>query len=158
MDWMLITGIVAVGLLLAVIVLVMLNRAWGDFPGRISGLPPSQPLSARPTSPVVSPLSAVPPLPDTLDVTPNDGMIPITHPLLRQAVAKALERGGSPYALYFIRDGEAVYLVPSRIANPQQREQLTRLFASLNSGGGEDVPAFGDVIRMMQDLREGQGR
>jgi hypothetical protein len=64
----------------------------------------------------------------------------------------ALERGGSPYALYFVREGEAVYLVPSRIADPQQRELATRMFASLNSGGaGGDLP-LGDIMRVMQEL------
>ncbi|MEI6778496.1 MAG: hypothetical protein WCK70_16485 [Chloroflexales bacterium] len=147
MDWMLITGIVAVGLLLAVIVLVMLNRAWGNFPGPISGIPSDQPLPSRAAAPSA-------PLDNALEeMTPNGGMVPVNHPLLRRAVMAALERGGSPYALYFIRDGEAVYLIPSRIADPQQREQLTRLFTAMDStSNGEGLPSLGEAIRMIQEM------
>ncbi len=146
MDWMFITGIVAVGLLLAVIVLVMLNRAWGNFPGPISGLPPDQPIPSRAAAPSV-------PLDDTLEMTPNGGMVPVNHPLLRRAVMAALERGGSPYALYFVRDGEMVYLIPSRIADPLQCEQLTRLFTAMNStNSGEELPSLGEAIRIIQEM------
>lgn len=146
MDWMFITGSVAVGLLLAVIMLVMLNRAWGNFPGPISGIPPDQPTPSRAAAPSA-------PLDNTLEVTPNGGMVPVNHPLLRRAVMAALERGGSPYALYFIRDGEAVYLIPSRIADPQQREQLTRLFTAMDStNSGEGLPPLGEAIRMIQKM------
>ncbi|NTW02882.1 MAG: hypothetical protein HGA19_16645, partial [Oscillochloris sp.] len=51
MDWMLFIGIVSVGLILILFVLVMLNRAWGDFPGRISGLPPVMPPNSSPPPP-----------------------------------------------------------------------------------------------------------
>jgi hypothetical protein len=155
MDLILIVGIVGVGLIIFAVVAVMLNRAWGDFPGRISGLPPtmptSQPPSSRPSSFSAPSMSDAPPMADTLDITPNGEMIPINHPLVRKAVVASLERGGSPYALYFIKDGEAIYLVPSRIADQQQREVVTRLFTSLNNDSDGSL-SFGDVIRVMQDL------
>ncbi|NTW03808.1 MAG: hypothetical protein HGA19_21465 [Oscillochloris sp.] len=83
-------------------------------------------------------------------VVPDGGLVPVNHPMVRQAVVAAMERGGSPYALYFIKDGETVYLVPNRIADIQQREIVTRMFTSLNSSGG--TIAFGDIIRVMQEL------
>jgi hypothetical protein len=148
MDWMLAAGIVGVGLIIFVVVLVMLNRAWGDFPGRIGALSAAQP----PSSPAPPPMAATSPVSEMTDITPNGGLVPVNHPLVRLAVLAALERGGSPYALYFIKDGEAIYLVPTRIADPQQREQVTRLFTAMNSDGAENVPAFGEAIRVIQEL------
>jgi hypothetical protein len=150
MDLIVIVGVVSAGLLISVVVLVMLNRAWGDFPGRISGLPPA--MSSRSTGPSPMPMAgAAPALAEMPEASPNNGLVPITHPMVRQAVAAALERGGSPYSLYFIRDGEEIYLVPTRIADPQQRELVTRMFTSLSNGGGESLP-LGDIIRVMQEL------
>jgi hypothetical protein len=78
-------------------------------------------------------------------------MVPVTHPMLRQAVMAAMERGGSAYALYFIKDGETLYLVPSRIADPQQRERVTRLFASIHSGDSSSF-SFSEVIQVVQEM------
>jgi hypothetical protein len=155
MDLMLIAGIVAVGLIIFAVVMVMLNRAWGDFPGRISGLPPAMP-PAQPTSSSSSLFSApsladAPPAIELPAGAPAGGLVAVSHPMVRQAVMTALERGGSPYALYFIKDGEAVYLVPGRIADPQQRALVTRMFTSLNDGGGGSLP-LGDIVRVMQEL------
>ncbi len=148
MDWMLVAGIVAVGAIMVVVVLVMLNRAWGDFPGRISGLPPAQPPSPGQGQP---PLAGPPAIGELSAGAPAGGLVPVTHPLIRQAILTAMARGGTPYATYFIKDGEAVYLVPGRIADPQQRENMTRLFASINSGDSNSI-SFSEVIRVVQEM------
>lgn len=149
-------GILAGGIVIILIALVMLNRAWGDFPGQASGLPPAQPpMSSLSPPPVARSLS---PPPGSLQSVgelpagaPAGSMVPVTHPMVRQAVIAALERGGSPYALYFIKDGETVYLVPSRIADLQQREIATRIFTSLNRTDGGGL-SFSDIVRVMQEL------
>ncbi len=151
MELIIFAGVVGVGLVVAVVVLVMLNRAWGNFPGPISGLPPMMPLD-QPTPSRAAVPSA--PLADTHEVAPDDELlVPVNHPLVRRAVMAALERGGSPYALYFVRDGEEIYLVPTRIADPQQREQLMRLFTSMNTNSsGDTMPSLGEAIRLIQEM------
>jgi hypothetical protein len=151
MELYIVIGAVAAGLLVILIVIVMLNRAWGDFPGRVSGLPPSMPPTiSQPPAPMSSApqMAEEPPMAGA----PAGGLVPVSHPMVRRAVLAAMERGGSPYALYFIRDGEAVYLVPGRIADPQQRELVTRTFTSLHEGkAGGDLP-IGDMMRVIQEL------
>ncbi|MBX0326481.1 hypothetical protein K2Z83_02080 [Oscillochloris sp. ZM17-4] len=156
MDWTLVAGIVAIGVVVILIALVMLNRAWGNFPGRVSGLPPAmppeQPSLSRPSTFSAGPTAELePPAMDLPAGAPAGSLVPVTHPMVRQAVMTAMERGGSPYALYFIRDGETLYLVPSRIADQRQREMLTRMFTSLNSDSDGSI-GMGDIIRVMQDL------
>lgn len=133
----------------------MLNRAWGDFPGRAGridlGPPPAPPSSApaRVAAPADDdPGAADQPLPAG---APEDGLIPVTDPLVRRALEQALERGGGPYATYFIRDGERIYLAAYRIADPAQRAQLTRVFRGLNGGDmtGINLP---EIIGAIQKL------
>ncbi len=142
MDWTLVAIFIVAGLVLVVFVLVMLNRAWGNFPTRTD-------VFAPPTLPPSPPPLATANIPDS---SPDVGLVPVIHPMVRKAVLSALERGGSPYSLYFVKEGESVYLVPTRIADPQQREMLTRMFTALNSGGGSDDISFGDIIRVLQEL------
>lgn len=140
-------GLVAIGL-----TMWMLNRAWGNFPSR-AGLPPT------PLSPGPAPYDAAAPadeawLDESVELpagAPADGLVPVTHPMVVRAVQQAMDRPGSPYATYFIRDGERVYLALYRIADPAQREQARRLFAGLNSGdfGGSELS---DLIRLVQQL------
>lgn len=142
-----VAALVAIGL-----TVWMLNRAWGDFPSR-AGLPPAAP--PRPPSP--ESLAA----PEADDFDPSDPGLPagaspanlveVTHPFVLRAVRQALERPGSPYATYFIADGERVFLVLSRIADPAQRETARRLFTGLNTGEvGE--PGAGDLMQMLREL------
>lgn len=147
MDWTLVIAIVAGGLVVILIALAMLNRARGDFPGRASGLPPSM------TPPPVSgpDLFAPPPAGELPAGAPSGSLVPVAHPLVRRAVLSALERGGTSASTYFIRDGETVYLVPSRIADPGQRETVTRMFASLNNDTDGNI-SLGDMMRMLQEM------
>lgn len=140
----------------------MLNRAWGDFPRR-AGPPDSGP---SPVPPASSPAWGAAPA-DTDDEgdedewgedeprlpagAPEGGLIPVTHPLVRRAVEAALERGGSSYATYFIRDGEQIFLAAYRIADPAERDRVTRLFAGLNSGDVSGLD-FGEIYSVMQQL------
>lgn len=142
MDWTLVAIFIVAGLVLVVFVLVMLNRAWGNFPNRAGEFtPPSLPPSPPPLASTNIP-----------DSVPDLGMVPVIHPMVRKAVLSALERGGSPYSFYFVKENESIYLVPTRIADPQQREVLTRMFTALNSGGSSDDISFGDIIRVLQEL------
>lgn len=147
-------GLVAIGLAAFV-----LNRAWGDFPTRLrlpDGTPERSPSPApgwetAPTHPGEADapeLEEHTPLPAG---APEDELIPVNHPLVKRAVAQALERGGTPYATYFVRHGEQIYLAAYRIADPEQRAQLTRLFLSLNRGELEGID-LGSLIRAVQQL------
>jgi hypothetical protein len=157
MELYIFLGIVGGGLILILIVVLMLNRAWGSF-GQTSGLPPAQPpLPPAPPPIKLSSLSSElpsnpPPEQGQLPAgAPEGSMVPVTHPLVRQAVIAAIERGGNPTATYFIKDGDAVYLVPSRIADLQQRQIALRIFTSLNQGDGGNI-SFKDIIRVVQEL------
>jgi hypothetical protein len=150
---MFVAGLAALGL-----TLYMLNRAWGDFPRRPDrpGPPPS-PASTRlaPPSPAdPDPAASGPgdaddaPLPAG---APAADLIPITSPTVRQAVERAMERGGSPYATYFIRHGDQIYLAAHRIADPMQRAQVVRVFRGLNGDNLSGV-ALAEAISALQRL------
>jgi|GEM_PF-1136673 len=159
MDAMVIGLVVVGGLLLAGLALLMLNRAWGDFPGRIS--PP--PYSAPPRPPSPGPSRAMEQLggepgqpgagasPEPPAGAPAGGMIAVRHPLVRQTIARALEQGGSPYALYFMRDGDTIYLNLDRIADPAQRQRVARTFAAINDGEGGNL-SMPEMIRAVQEI------
>lgn len=155
MDITTILIIAGLGLVTILVAAYMLNRAWGDVPGRVG---PTQ----RGPSPLPPPAAAQgAPTPaddkgqdDGLALpagAPEGGLIPITHPLVLRAVENAMERGGSPYATYFVRHGERVFLAAYRIADPAERERVTRVFEGLNSGGLSGVN-FDDVIGALRRL------
>jgi hypothetical protein len=141
-----VAGLLAIGL-----ATYMLNRAWGDFPRRAGRL---DAIEDRPPFPAPEP-------PDDDDDdeeearlpagAPAEQLIPINEPTVRAAVERALERPGSPYATYFIRDGDQIYLAAFRIADPAQRAQVTHMFQSLNSGDFSALN-FSDVISAIQRL------
>lgn len=151
-----VAGLIAIGL-----TAYMLNRAWGDFPGRI-GPPGRGPSPAPPSS---SPARAIAPAEDEAwgegeeaplpAGAPEGGLIPVTHPMVKRAIESALERGGNPYATYFIRDGERVYFAAYRIADPVERERATRLFQELNGGDFSGVN-FSEMLGVIQRLGKGQ--
>jgi hypothetical protein len=128
----------------------MLNRAWGDFPSR-AGQPPAPPMPL-PTFTLDKDATG-----DADEGAPlpagavSSNLVEVTHPMVLRAVQQAMERPGSPYATYFIRDGEHVFLVLTRIADPIQRETARRLFTGLNSGSMEDV-GMGDLMQMLSQL------
>lgn len=138
-----VAGLLAIGL-----TAWMLNRAWGNFPTR-AGLPPT-------------PLSPMPPgVPEDEGEGEEDDDLPagaspanlveVSNPMVLRAVQQAMDRPGSPYSTLFIRDGERVFLVLSRIADPAQRETARRLFTGLNTGDLEGVEV-GDLMRMLSQL------
>jgi hypothetical protein len=145
------------GLLLLGVIVFMLNRAWGDFPTRLT--PPYQDGPAQRGSPEEALLATLEAAEEEEDEeeaglpagASAESLIPVTHPQVKLAVLQALERGGTPYATYFIRDGERVYLVASRIADPVQRERIVRAFQALNGGDLSGVSMI-DMVRAMQQL------
>ena len=130
MDLLTVAIVFGAGLLLLGVVVFMLNRAWGDFPTRLT--PPYQealaPRRSRPDALMASldsPTDEEDEEEDEEEELPAgasaENLVPVTHPQVKLAVQQALERGGTPYATYFIREGDRVYLVASRIADPAQR-------------------------------------
>lgn len=151
MDLLTIVIIAGAGLVVIALAAYMLNRAWGDFPRRAGQLP-DQPSSALlPHSAPYAPFVAEHEEEPGFAGAPHEGLIPITNPMMLRAVNTAMDRGGSPYAAYFLRDGERVFLAAYRIADPLQREQLTRLFEGLNSGNLEGVSPV-ELIRIINQL------
>jgi hypothetical protein len=157
MDFATVAIIFVAGLLLLGVIVFMLNRAWGDFPTRLT--PPYQDGPARRGSPERALLA---PFEDEEEDEEDEeerlpagaapeNLIPVTHPQVRLAVTQALERGGTPYATYFIREGERVYLVASRIADPAERARVVRLFQGLNGGDLTGLNMV-DMIRTIQQL------
>jgi hypothetical protein len=158
MELMTVAIVFVAGLLLLGVIVFMLNRAWGDFPTRLT--PPYQEAPAPRRSAAEALLATWDSGPDEEDEEGEAGLpagasaenlIPVTHPQVRLAVLQALERGGTPYATYFIRDGEQVYLVASRIADPAQRDRTVRAFQALNGGDPGGVSLI-DMVRTMQQL------
>jgi hypothetical protein len=160
MDLVTVAVIFGAGILLLGVIVFMLNRAWGDFPPRLT--PPHEEapspapqrfgagalLGAWEIASIEEDEEEEEDLPAGASA---DDLIPVTHPQVKLAVQQAIERGGTPYATYFIRDGERVYLVASRIADPAQRAQAVRLFQGLNSGNLEGSNMI-DMIRTIQQL------
>ncbi len=154
MDLTIIALLFVAGLALLGLVLWMLNRAWGDFPSKVGpqmGLPLTS-SEAKPTSLAQG---------DPPDSAPASGELPpgasaddfvlVAHPLVRRAVEQALARGGSPYATFFIRDGERIYLVLSRIADPAQRELARQVFAGINDGNLSGI-GLNEIIQLLGQL------
>jgi hypothetical protein len=139
----------------------MLNRAWGDFPSRAGpdATSPLMPLSPEPRDAFAQPPADELAPDGDEDVepaqlpagAPAEGLIPVSHPLVLRAIQQSLERPGSPYATYFIRHDEQVYLALYRIADPGQRELARKIFEGLQSGELGDVgPA--DLMRLLSQL------
>jgi hypothetical protein len=152
-------GLVAIGLSAW-----MLNRAWGNFPSR-AGLPPAplgQPMTPAPDDAwdedeqdEFDPDEEVQPGEEDQRPLPagasSANLVEVTHPMVRQAVQRAMEKPGSPYATYFIDEGDRVYLVLSRIADPIQREQARRLFEGLNGGDLQGI-GMGELMQLISQL------
>jgi hypothetical protein len=154
MDWLPFLFIFGIGAIVITVVLFMLNRAWGDFPGRISALPP--PLEAASPrragwSPEEDDDLADAAIPDA--APPTEGSIVIQHPLVRQAAIQAIERGGvdNPYIHYLYRRGEDVYLNLDAIPNPQQRARIAQVIHTTNNGGEVGLSMI-EVIRAISQL------
>lgn len=146
-----VAGLLAIGL-----TAYMLNRAWGDFPSRAGRLDPGPPPAPPSTTPAwaTAPAEAEDGAGDDeagLPAgAPDDGLIPITHPLVRRAIESALERGGTPYATYFVRDGERLFLAAHRIADPVQRAQFVRVFRDLSG----DAPSGASLDEILGVVRQ----
>ncbi len=164
MDLITIAIIVVGGLVAIGLAAWMLNRAWGDFPSRAG--PPEQGTSPLPPPPALRGFSEQPEAPrnaaegdesaepgaaDFPPGAPEADLIPITNDLVRRAAQQALERGGSPYATYFIRHGDQIFLAAHRIADPVQRAQVVRVFTAIDSGGAQDLN-FAEIIGVLRQL------
>jgi hypothetical protein len=156
MDWLPILIIIGLGGIVIAIALVMLNRAWGDFPGRI-GVPPQPPTVGR-QSPWPAPEDdfADYDLPDAAIPDagpPTTGMIPLQHPLVRQAALQAIERGGfdNPYTQYLFRRGDEVLLNLDAISDPEQRARVAQVVYATNHGGEVGLSMI-EIFRALNQL------
>lgn len=153
MDWLPFLLIFGAGLVIIAIVLVMLNRAWGDFPGRISAPPAPLQQQSRWATPEDADAADLPDaaIPDA--APPTGGMIPLQHPLVRQAALQAIARGGvdNPYAQYLFQRGDEVLLNLDAIADPQQRATIARVIHTTNNGGEVGLSMI-EVIRAISQL------
>ncbi len=155
MDWPIILIIAGAGVVILALVLVMLNRAWGDFPGRIE-IPPqaASPLSSS-TQQSSWGAQEAEDLPDAAipdAAPPSEGMIPLRHPLVRQAALQAIERGaGNPYAQYLFQHGDEVLLNLDAITDPEQRATIARVVHTTNNGGEVGLSMI-EVFRVLNQL------
>jgi hypothetical protein len=144
-TWFIIGGL---ALLAAIAALLVLNRSWGSFPNRAGILPPLGPsapgTSSAPSTPAAAPWEEQP-LDRSADAAPvleladaAGGLVAITHPMVRRATERALERGGSA-ANYLVRDGEQVCFDFSRIQDPAQRQEAYDLMRRFNAGQDVDL-------------------
>jgi hypothetical protein len=149
--------LVLAGLALLGLVAFMLNRAWGDFP-KTSALPGGPPPStkggpgsaARPAPPADDDLEPLEPR-ELPAGAPAGSRIAVEHPLVRRAIEQSMQKGGSPYAGYFIRDGETIYLNLARIADPGQRQRIAAMVREVNGKEAGDSSIL-DSIRAVQEL------
>jgi hypothetical protein len=157
MDWNVFLIIVAAGMILLALTAWMLHRSWGDFPRQLN-VHQFEPPAKRAPSWANQTNDDDDDDDDDDDEwaerslpagAPDDGMILVTHPGVRNAITQAIERGGSPYASYFVRDGDQIYLAAYRISDPDQRAQVTQLFQSINNGeiGGLSIYDLLQVLR-----------
>jgi hypothetical protein len=153
MDLVTVAVLGAAGLVALGLIFFMLNRAWGDFPGR-AGPQPSSTRSGpgNPVWPGQLDKDMAPLEPRELPAgAPEGGLIAVEHPLVRQAIEQSMQQGGSPYAAYFVRDGETIYLNLARIADPGQRERIANLVREVNGKQSNDISMM-DSIRAVQEL------
>lgn len=140
MDLLMVVIIFVAGLFTIGVAAYMLNRAWGDFPSQIT-LPPEVFSSSAPSRRSEATPGAWEEQEDEEESTQTfSDHVPVTHPVMRRAISDALDRGGSPFATYFIRNGDAIFFVPERVPDPEQREQLRQIFQGLHSGDLSSVP------------------
>ena len=149
--------LVLAGLAALGVIAFMLNRAWGDFP-KTSALPGGPPPStkggpgdvARPGPPADDDLGPLEPR-ELPAGAPEGSLIAVEHPLVRRTIEAAMEKGGSPYAAYFIRHGDTIYVNLARIADPGQRERIAAMLHEVNGKGSNPMP-MKDLIQAVRDL------
>ncbi|PDW04982.1 hypothetical protein [Candidatus Viridilinea mediisalina] len=147
MDWTLFFYIMGFGIVLLSLVVWMLNRAWGDFDQHGPRVEDVE-RQAHQASSWGEPLLDAPTEPHLPAGAPDEDLIPVSHPLLKQAIRRALANGGTPASTYFVREDDEIYLAAYRIADPEQREQVTRLFRSLGDAGDQ-----ASVFELLQAIK-----
>jgi len=116
----------ALGILTAVIVFLVLRR-FGKRPN------PGVPTGPSPTRPAESPGSGS----DGTALFQTVGSrIEITHPMIRKAAARALQKG-SGKDRFLVKAGDQIYLSLDGFTDPAERQRAEDIIARLESGAGD---------------------
>jgi hypothetical protein len=150
MEMMLFLALFGGGLLVALVIMVMLQRAWGDFPGSGSQLPPAQ---------MPIPGQSIEPEPDIDDDAelfdqehiPTSGLVAVENVFVRRALEQVLSRPGTPVQQHFVRQDQTIYLNLDSIGDPQRRAQAGRAIMLANQG---NITSWGDLARLLQTISD----
>jgi hypothetical protein len=130
----------------AAVVLAFLLITWTR---RSADVRPSMPSSASYDAPAASPASRVgtaPPL------RGEEGRVAITHPLIRKAALRALDRGGD-VTKFVHREGDTLYLSFDALPDPVQRRRALDMVRKIQDsdadGDGMDVTEMLKLLRQM---------
>jgi hypothetical protein len=134
----------------------MLHRSWGDSLPRHMQLPSdeteyqraaprvsSEALFADDTDDEDDDAAAPDPeAPASSGQEPAEGLLLITHPLLRQVIQRSLDEGG-PAQQYVVFDGEDMYILLELIQDPAERRTAAELIEKFQAG---NYPNAWDII------------
>jgi hypothetical protein len=160
----LIVGVVV--LVVGGLIVLMLNRSWGDsLPTRIE-IPRDYTTAARPTP--AAPAESANVEQDYEDQEnqdflladeredhapssaeqPVEGLMLITHPLLLETIERSLDQGG-PAREYVVQDGDNLYVSLDLIKDPNQRRMVADMIEKFQTQGHVGV---WDMITMASTL------
>ncbi|GIV96649.1 MAG: hypothetical protein KatS3mg057_1306 [Herpetosiphonaceae bacterium] len=152
MDETMLVMIVLGGLGVLALMVLMLNRSWGNFPTR-----PSQPFEQQSPEPwrsgwetdgaITGQISSVD-QPAHGTTEPIPGLIPIEHPMVQRAAQNALRKGDKT-ARFIVQDGDRLYLSLDHISDPEQRRIAYEVLRRFNAGENIDIRSFFTVIRQI---------
>jgi hypothetical protein len=153
--------VAGVAIIVVVVALWMLRRAWGDFPSRVGMLPPAgvgrqpsistyDPVDGSFTSAAPSALEVQPEPPRSPEATPAPpGLVPIENPMVLRAAEAAVKKGDQRAARYIVRDGGKLYFSFDQIADPTERQVAYDMMRRLNAGEDVDIRA---VLKLVQQM------
>ncbi|HMO56040.1 MAG TPA: hypothetical protein PKA05_13565 [Roseiflexaceae bacterium] len=148
MDVLAIVGVGGLILVAAVVVGLVMRKAWGDFPTHAGEQPARHPPTppSLPASPLLPPAGAA--APGISPAYTTEDLVPIENEMVRRSAEQALERG-SPMARYLVRHGDQIFFSFSSIADPGERQAAYDLMRRFNAGEQID---FREILRLLQRM------